>query len=226
MTTNQVPGTFTKNDYAYARLRGLILSGELAPDSRIDQGALSRELGLSTTPLREAIRRLASEGLVQLAAHRDARVSPVSAAEATHLLEVRETLDPLAAGLAALRRTDGDLAEIRDAASALRPLSASHGAPDDAALQAHRRFHRAIYTAAHNPVLTGELDRLWDKADRYRLIGLRSRGDSPEDTARIDAEHRALVAAVAAGDRPRSEAVMRDHIRGSLGRHAVEALSD
>lgn len=225
MSTNQFPGTFTKNDYAYAQLRTLILSGELAPGSRIDQGKLSGELGVSTTPLREAIRRLTSEGLVQLAAHRDARVTAVSADEAIYLLEVRESLDPLAAGLAAERRTDDELAEIHDAASALRPLTLPTGEPEEDALQAHRRFHRAIYTASHNPVLIDEPDRLWDKADRYRLIGLRTRGDSPSDASRIDNEHRTLVIAIDDRDRTQADSTMREHIRNSLGHRAVDILS-
>lgn len=219
-------GALTKNDYAYAQLRELILTGKLEPGSRIDQGALSRELGVSTTPLREAIRRLSGEGMVLLSAHRDVRVSTVSAAEATHLFEVRATLDPLAAGLAAERRSEDDLRMIRDAAAQLVPLTDLGDATAPEALDAHRKFHRAIYTASRNPILIDELERLWDKADRYRLIGLRSRRDSGKDAARIDGEHRSIVAAIGDGDGTLAADLMRRHIEGSLGRRAIDALSE
>ncbi|MGO1949126.1 MAG: GntR family transcriptional regulator [Mycobacteriaceae bacterium] len=220
-------GPSTKNDYAYAQLHSMILTGELEPGSRLDQSQLSRDLGLSTTPLREAIRRLTSEGLVQLSAHRDARVSAVSAEQATHLLEVRETLDPLAAGLAADRRTDEDLERIGRAEEGLRPL----GTPADPdslrhALESHRTFHRAIYTASRNPVLIDELERLWDKADRYRIIGLKSRRDAGDDTRRVAAEHRGITAAIESGDAALASDAMRLHIRGSLGCRAIDALHD
>ena len=218
---NAQPGIFTKNDYAYARLRELILTGELPPGSQLQQGQLAKDLGVSTTPLREAIRRLAAEGLINLAAHRDARVSEVTGEEATYLYEVREQLDPLAAALAASRRTSADLEAITVAERELRPLSSDAGLP---ALLAHREFHRAIYTASHNPILVDLLERLWDKADRYRLIGLRSRGDSEADSERVATEHRELVESIEAGDPDRAEETMRRHIGASLGRRAITAL--
>src|SRR3954471_9174040 len=100
------PGFATKSDLAYTRVRGLILSGELAPGAVLPQATLAQTIGISTTPLREALRRLKQEGLVELDAHRDARVRPLDATEARDLLELRRTLDPLAASLAAQRRTE------------------------------------------------------------------------------------------------------------------------
>src|SRR3712207_8503193 len=94
----------TKSDLAYTRVRSLILSGELGPGQVLPQAALARTIGISTTPLREALRRLKQDGLVELDAHRDARVRPLDADEARDLLELRGSLDPLAASLAAQRR--------------------------------------------------------------------------------------------------------------------------
>ena len=107
---------FTKTDYAYAALRKRIMSGALPHGSAVSQEALAAELNVSTTPLREAMRRLASEGLVILDAHRDARVAPLTADEARSLFEVRQRLDPLAVRLAAERRSEAD-----SAASESRP---------------------------------------------------------------------------------------------------------
>lgn len=211
----------TKNDYAYTQVRQLILSGDLGAGEVIAQGKLARELGLSTTPLREAIRRLATEGLVELAAHRDARVSPLTATEATHLYEMREALDPFAASLAAERRTDATLAEIEDRLAALDPIRPG----DVGRLMAHREFHRAVYRAARNPVLSGSLDQLWDRADRYRSVGAPPIV-TKSDERRIAAEHRALVDAIKGGDGPEAARVMLAHIRSSHGRRAIDALAE
>ena len=105
----------TKSDYAYRQVRDRILSGELEPGAVLQQRDLASRIGISTTPLREALRRLKSEGLVELDAHRDARISPLRAEEARDLLELRKSLDPLAAGLAAQRRTNADIQAIRAA---------------------------------------------------------------------------------------------------------------
>ena len=125
----------TKTDYAYAALRERIMSGALPHGSPVSQEALAAELNVSTTPLREAMRRLASEGLVILDAHRDARVAPLTADEARSLFEVRQQLDPLAVRLAAERRSEADSARIKAAASSLKPLDAGSGLD---ALDAHR----------------------------------------------------------------------------------------
>lgn len=214
----------TKNDYAYIELRDRILSGELEPGSVIPQAQIAHEIGVSTTPLREAVRRLAAEGFIHLTAHRDARVADVTADEARHLYEVREAADPLAVRLAAERCTEQDAENIRAALAELSPLESTDGDAALDAMTAHREFHRAVYRASANPLLIDILERLWDKADRYRLVGLRDRGDSPEDTARVAAEHQEIAEAVIDGDAERAEAAMRAHIAGSLGRRAITAL--
>ncbi|NKX51241.1 GntR family transcriptional regulator, partial [Arthrobacter deserti] len=84
----------------------------MARGSVFSQSLLAQELGVSTTPLREALRRLAAEGMVQLESHRDARVTPLTAEEARDLYVIRESLDPLAAALAAASRTPGDISSI------------------------------------------------------------------------------------------------------------------
>ncbi|NBE92672.1 GntR family transcriptional regulator [Nonomuraea sp. KC401] len=210
----------TKADLAYLRVKELILSGELPPASVIAQARLARDIGISTTPLREALRRLKSEGLVELDAHRDARVAPLAAEEARDLLELRRSLDPLAVALAAERRTKADITAMRAAAQGLEPLPAD---PAYAHLVAHRRFHRALYAASHNDLLIQTLDSLWDKADRYRRLALEAgRGQDARD--RKAAEHEALVELVIAGEAEGAAAVMRRHIDTSLGAQAARRL--
>jgi DNA-binding GntR family transcriptional regulator len=211
----------TKSDLAYTRVRALILSGELEPGAVLPQATLARTIGISTTPLREALRRLRQEGLVSLDAHRDARVAPLDAKEARELVELRQSLDPLAASLAATRRTEDELAQIVSVLAGLESLS-SH--PSLEQLEHHRRFHAAIYRAAHNTLLTEALDGLWDKSDRYRLRVLEDARDEA-DRARSAEEHRLLFEAVRNSDSEAAADVMRRHVAASLGARAAERLT-
>jgi DNA-binding GntR family transcriptional regulator len=212
----------SKSDVAYAELRGRILAGGLEAGSRLQQYDLADELSISITPLREAIRRLSGEGLVVLDAHRNARVAEVSSAEARELFETRRALDPAAAELAALRRTDADVAEMRTAVDALLPVTRQWG---EAALTAHREVHRAIYRASHNTVLVRLLDDLWDKSDRYRRLGL-ALPPGGEPRTRDFEEHGRMVELVVAGEGDAVAELMRSHIDHSLTASALEAGGD
>jgi DNA-binding GntR family transcriptional regulator len=216
------PGFTTKSDLAYTRVRGLILSGELAPGAVLPQAALAQTIGISTTPLREALRRLKQEGLVELDAHRDARVRPLDADEARDLLELRGSLEPLAASLAAQRRTDEDLEDVRAALDGLEGLSSRPSATE---LESHHRFHAAIHRASHNALLVETLDGLWVKTDRYRRHGLEG-GRSEEERDSRATEHRLLFQAVRDSDPDAAAELMRRHVETSLGARALDRLAD
>ncbi|MFH8452887.1 GntR family transcriptional regulator [Streptomyces fungicidicus] len=210
----------SKSDYAYAELRGQILSGTLPAGARLAQYDLAESLNMSITPLREAIRRLSSEGLVTVETHRDVRVSTMSSDEARQLFEVRLSLDPTAAELAARRRTDEDIAVMRSAVARLLPVTRQWG---EEALTAHRAFHQALYRASHNDVLIRLLDDLWDKSDRYRRLGLDlPPGDEPR--TRDLQEHHKLVDLIEDGRAAEAAQLMRDHITHSLTATAISAL--
>jgi DNA-binding GntR family transcriptional regulator len=215
------PVALTKSAYAYEELRRRILTGEIPPGSVFSQTMLAQEIGVSTTPLREALRRLAAEGMVQLDSHRDARVTPLTAEEARNLYVIRENLDPLAAELAATSRTPSDISKIEAALKRLTPLSNS---TDLDALTAHREFHRSIYLSSHNPLLIGILEGLWDKADQYRQIGLQSQKNSKKDQTRVQEEHVQIADAVIAGQAEQAREAMHRHVLGSLGRRAIDLL--
>ena len=216
------PGFATKSDLAYARVRELVLSGELAPGAVMPQAVLARTIGISTTPLREALRRLKQEGLVELDAHRDARVRPLDVTEARDRLELRRSLDPLAASLAAQRRTDDDLGEVRAALDGLEALSSS---PSAGQLESHHRFHAAVHRASHNSLLVQTLDGLWVKTDRYRRHGLEPGRTAEERDARAT-EHRLLYEAVRDGDAEAAADLMRRHVETSLGARSLDRLAD
>jgi DNA-binding GntR family transcriptional regulator len=176
---------------------------------------------MSTTPLREGLRRLAQEGLVDLDAHRDARVRALDATEARDLVELRGTLDPLAAALAAQRRSADDLAAI---SAALDGLEALPDDPTPAQLESHHRFHAAVHDASHNSLLVGILDGLWVKTDRYRRHALAAGRTAEERDARA-AEHRKLFEAVRDGDPQTAAELMRRHVESSLGARAADRLA-
>jgi DNA-binding GntR family transcriptional regulator len=211
----------TKSDFAYTRVRELILSGELEPGDVINQAVLARQIGISTTPLREALRRLKQQGLVELDAHRDARVARLDAEEARDLLEVRRSLDPLAASLAADRRTKQDIAEMR---ASLEGLDALPSNPTFQQLVAHRRFHAAVYRSSHNALLVELLDGLWDTADRYRRHGLQVERSAEERAMKAN-EHRLLFEAIVEGDAGTASEVMHAHIQTSLGAKSAWRLA-
>jgi DNA-binding GntR family transcriptional regulator len=218
--TNQDFNYRTKGELAEQRVRRLIMSGELAPDSVINQVDLAAELGVSTTPLREALNHLRAEGLVYTDSSRDTRVAPLSSDEAVHIYELRMTLDPLAAGLAAQRWDEKDGKQLRMLA---RQLHVALEMPDDDLIELHHEFHRALYLASHNDILVGLLDVVWGRSDRYRRFG----------TARIpqrsvgerQAEHSRLLEAVLSRDAERAQEEMRLHVESSLASMTVDVLS-
>lgn len=211
--------TFTsKGDGAYAALRERILFGELPAGSRLAQYELAQAFGVSITPVREAVRRLAGEGLIVLDTHRDARVAEMTDVEARELFEARRALEPAALALAARNRTEADLAGAREALDALLPVTRDAG-PE--ALRAHRRLHRALYAASHSSVIVRLLDDIWDKSDRYRRAGLDLPSAAGPRRRDFD-EHGDLVRLVAEGDADGAAALALAHIDRSL---AAEALS-
>ena len=212
----------SKGGLAYTELRHRITSGGLAPGSRLSQYELAEEMGMSITPLREAIRRLASEDWVVMDAHRDVRVAPMSASEARELLEVRFSLEPSATELAAQRRTEREIATMQAAAEELLPVTRTWG---EEAITAHRAFHRAIYAASHNKVMIRLLDDLWDKADRYRRIGLELPAGAEPRTIDLN-QHHQILELVIDGNGAAAAELVRSHVRNSLGATVTGTLED
>jgi len=212
----------TKSDTAYAEVRRRILAGELAPGSVLDQYLLSDQMGMSITPLREALRRLRGEGLIDIDVHKNTRVTPLTSTEARELFEIRMALDPAAAELAASRRTDGDIKTLRNAAKNLVPVTRTWG---EKGLLAHSAFHRAIYVASHNDNMINMLDGLWDKSDRYRRLGLMLPSGA-DDRERDFIEHRKMMEMIIDRDAQGVADLMRQHIRLSLTVAAIDALDE
>jgi DNA-binding GntR family transcriptional regulator len=192
----------TKSEAAYQEIRQRIFEGTLQPGAVLNQEALAASLGLSTTPLREALRRLESEGVVELKAHRDMVIKPLTLRELHELYAVRQQLDPHAAALAAEHAPPEILKEI------VRLAEQPAGDTAHERLTANRLFHRTIYSAGGNLLLTQLLDSLWDRTDRYRLLLL-------QDELHLFAvarEHQRIARAVQRRDVDKVTKLVSDHV--------------
>ena len=188
-------------DKAYHEIRGLIVSLELAPGAVIDERELIGRLEIGRTPVREALRRLAQERLVEVYPRRGMFVTGVDVRELARLSEVRAVLEPEAARLAAERATDADRAEL---ALLLSELDAGAGELIDL----DERIHRAVYRAAHNDLLEATLEQYYVLALRIWSIAL----DRARELEEAVEAHRALLEAIHDGDGDRAAATMRAHV--------------
>ena len=210
-------GETTKADGVYLEMRNQILYGVLEPGSRVDYLQLSAALGVSITPLREALRRLEADHLVIRIAHRDVIVAPLARAEATELVQVRRELDLLAARLAAEQMTGDELAAARDLVEsqdeqeALRYLRDA-GIPVAAGgmLNVNRAFHRMVYCGSHNEVLIQYRDALSTRTERYVILA-RQINTLPPEAYRL--MHEKLLTALEARDAEVAADMMRAHYR-------------
>ena len=161
--------------------------------------------------MREAIGRLAADGLVELLPNRGARVADISADDMRAAYEARLVIEPAAAALAARRRDAGALAAMRGAIAAHRAWTGDVRA----AFNANRDFHVALVAAAGNEFLVKFVEHLW-----ARRIGLRiyeaQRGSAALIATDAD-QHEAIAAAVEAGDARAAERLTREHIGGAMG---------
>jgi DNA-binding GntR family transcriptional regulator len=192
---------------AYDQLRTRILDGELAPGRALSVPALASDLGMSRSPVREAVQRLIHDGLATHVAHRGAVVARVDAGELNHLYVVKEPLEGLAARLATERLTlDGE--------RRLRALLVEHeellarGGPESAHVRLDLELHRTVHLIADNPALLGVLDQF---AGRTNLAFPTLWGEPEMARLALD-EHRAIVDAMVAGDPDEADRAARRHV--------------
>ncbi len=199
-------------DLAYTTLRSGILDGRYPAGERLGEIEVAAEIGLSRTPVREALRRLGSEGLVEVLPNRGARVRTWTVDDLEQTYELRAVLEGLGARRAASRITAEQLAELDRLADEMVGCDPSlgHRPPgefdDLAALNA--RFHAVIVTASGSTRLADTLAGLV----QLPLVMRTYRRYTPAALARSHAHHRELVDALAAGDGVWAESVMRSHV--------------
>jgi DNA-binding GntR family transcriptional regulator len=193
-------------EQALATLRQRILDVDYPPGSVLSENQLAGELGISRTPIREALRELAGSGLVRILPQRGVVVSKPTAQDIVEVFQLREQLECFAAHQAAERRTEADAQGFaKDHAEALRHLDRGrHRNAYDASV----RLHGRIIVLARNGRLTQFMSQLGDQVHRFGLITLRH-----GRAVQAIAEHGAIIQAIQAGDGAAAEALMRDHLR-------------
>jgi DNA-binding GntR family transcriptional regulator len=195
----------SQSDRAYYAIRELIVTLELPPGSVVSERDLMERLGLGRTPVREALRTLAQEGLVEVYPRRGIFVSSVDVRDLGSLSEVRAVLESYAARLAAERAT---AAERREAGALSEELDHTVGARQ--LIELDQRIHRHVYRCTHNPFLEKTLNEYYVLTLRIWFLAL----DRVERLDEAVQEHRELMEAIRDRDPDRAEATMRRHVRG------------
>ncbi len=200
----------TLPEAAAERLRTLIIEGELAPGARLNERELSERLGVSRTPLREAFRMLAADGLLVQLPNRGAQVVSLSREDVRHAFEVMAAFEGLAGEFAAARVTEADLAELRTLQAGMEQAHARHDLPNY--YRVNRAIHDRINAIAANPILTQTFKTL-----NMRLHALRFRSNLvPAKWDQAVREHRDMIDALAARDGVRLRDLLTRHLKSKL----------
>lgn len=197
------PPRRTAHEYVRDTLRQAILRGTLRGGTRLVQADIAAELGVSTTPVREALRDLATEGLLRLDPHRGAVVHQFSFDEIRELQDLSHLLEP-----EAMRRIAGDIApEVLDAAARLADEMEVEADPGRWA-DLNRRFHTTLISGLEGTRLHSILTGLWNSAAPYIGLALQN----PENQLEVaNREHRAFIEALSEGDADRAAALADGH---------------
>jgi len=194
-------------------LREQIASGRYEPLEQLRQENLARDLGVSVPPVREALKTLEAEGQVVYYPRRGYFVAKLSAAELVETYTIRDLLETEATKRAVGSLDDDDIARMK---SAIREMERAHRSDDLAVMTAaNRRFHFTVFDAAGMPRMAEMIRVLWDSTDRYRSVYYATSAHR----RRVNAEHRAIMAAVANGDPESAVTLLREHRT-----HALDAL--
>ncbi len=192
-----------------AYLRGLVLSGTLEPGSEFSQVELAKALGVSRTPLREALRGLQKEGLVEAERNRKARVSGFDPAELDAVYSTRICMESVAVSMTARLRGTDLLVELDGLLDAMEAVSAAESVDEFQPL--HRRYHHLLVSCAP-PAFLATIHVQQDRAERYwRLLNLTEAAPH----ARRDREHREIVEAIRAQDDLGAAAALARHLARS-----------
>ena len=199
-------------DQVYLAIHDRIMDGTLQRGGRIHQEDLADELGVSRTPVREALRRLAAEGLVEMRTNRGARVADVGRGDMNAAYEARLVVEPGAARLAAQPRAAQPLARMRAAVTAQR-----RAIPNvRRSFEANRAFHLALVEASGNPFLLQLSERLW--VTRIGEAIYERQSETPERMGLDADEHEQILLAIESGNGRRAESLTRRHLTDAMQR--------
>ena len=193
-------------DVVFHTLREAILKGDLKPGERLMELQLAEKLGVSRTPIREAIRMLEQEGLAVTMPRRGAEVAKMTLKDMEDVLEIREALDELAVQVACTRITQEQLEQLKRTKDSFAKATKNGGVKQIA--QEDVKFHDVIYEATGNPKLVSLLNNLREQIYRYRVEYLKDRRNYPT----LIEEHEKIVEALEARDVDRVTKEMHRHV--------------
>jgi DNA-binding GntR family transcriptional regulator len=206
----------------YQSMRLAILEGRYVPGERIYEAEVAQALGVSRNPVREAVRRLQQDGLLDVRAHYGIYVTRIPAEEIDDIYRIRAALEGTAAGFAAVRMTDRDVAELEaivaEQQKAVAAAEALPRAPVSVVQADH--FHHAIHVGANSPRLLTMLEQLYAQVTHFRNLTLRLPGRAAVSAA----GHAEILRSIQARDADGAETLMRAHIDDA--RHALVRQMD
>lgn len=201
----------TRTDLVADSIRSAILSGLLRPGDTLVERRLAEQLGVSKTPVREALIALSATGLVVISPNRGVTVRALAPDDLRKAYEVRLLLEPWAVGRATRLAAPAIAAEARQALDEAKSLLSGE---DPTALSlANRRFHRALYAACGNELVTAQLDNVRDLAALGAVSVLWERWPTWREEHEV---HESILTAVQSADAPLAERLTRKHIRRSV----------
>lgn len=180
----------TRADAVRIRLTEEIVTGTLAPGTRLDEVSLAARFDVSRTPVREALRQLAASGLVEWRPRQGAIVASISIREMVALFEMMAEFEGIAGRLAARRMTDEGRQQLRDLHNACEPYAKKGDREQYQAF--NNSFHLAIYRGSHNDYLIAQATALYDRLAPYRLYEL----NRPGEVLRAFEEHTRILNAI------------------------------
>ena len=207
------PERQTYKEQAYQRIKDAILFNRFRIGAIYSQESICKELGISKTPLREALLELQTDGYVTFCRGRGVLIQPVSYERARDILESRMLMEPLCAQLAAQRATEEDLLKMQQLLTSLQ-----EGLPSEDGRKLYRidhGFHRAVIRAAHNEMFYRFLDVV---LDHYLRFEVKSVYNNSIDTQKVYREHLKLYGAIARKDGKKAFKAMESHLKNSFAR--------
>jgi DNA-binding GntR family transcriptional regulator len=210
--------TISRKEAAYEHIRQAIMSGRCSPGQDLVEETLAKELGVSRTPVREALRELEQEGLVEIIPFKGARVMTQTIKDIFDIFDIKIRLEGLCASHAATRSSKATSAKLLEEAKAMALAAKSRDMK--AYLESDERYHQAIYEGAKSErarKIIEDLNAQWHRMHQG-MAAIESRMDTAAE------EHRRIAEAIKSGDAELSESEMRNHLENL--RHAIKVLVD
>lgn len=214
----------TASNYVAYEIRAQILAGGFGAGSRLDQQALAHRFGVSIIPVREALKRLESDGLVRISPRKGAFVAQLTMQELTDISRIREPLEDLAVRLALPHLDDARLRQLEELNGKMARLA---GRARPAVWSAmNRAWHFTLYEASESDLLVQMIATLWDRTTLYREVLAASQGIARSADVQHGSigQHAEIVLRLRAGDATGAASLVRQHIRrGVRDMHVGEA---